>query len=156
MVYNQLNWFFCHLTQHEQHTAYGQGVTRRLKAFYRHSLIKCFIASIDQGKSPRNINILEAMVLLTASWDRVSSETLVNFFRKAGISYDSQFQSRSDDDDPFNLLAERVDELKENSDTFSPPVDFTVLYEVVLMIKNQQNYITDCFKQILVLNCKRF
>ena len=51
---------------------------------------------------------------------------LVNCFKKAGISSDSQFQIRSDDDDPFKLLAGHVDELKENFGTFSPPVDFTV------------------------------
>ena len=35
------------------------------------------------------INILEAMVLLTTAWDRVSSETVVNYFRKSDISLDS-------------------------------------------------------------------
>ena len=49
-------------------------------------LIKRYITNIGRGRSPRNINTLEAMTLLTATWECVSQETFVNFFKKAGIS----------------------------------------------------------------------
>ena len=62
-----------------------QGVIRSLKAFYRHSIIKRYITSIDGGRSPKNVNMLEAMILLTVAWECVSPITLVNCFRKAGI-----------------------------------------------------------------------
>lgn len=101
-----------------------QGVIRSLKAFYRHSLIKRYITSIDQGKSPRKVNILEAMILLTAAWDCVSRETVVNCFKKAGISTENQELSQSDYDDPFKLLAEQLEEFQDRSE--SPLVDFTV------------------------------
>ena len=100
-----------------------QGVIRSLKAFYRASLIGRYIADIDQGKDPKLPNILEAMILLTAAWDRVSSVTLVNCFRKAGISSNHQLQSLADDDDPFKFLMEQVDELKKLE---GESVDFTV------------------------------
>ena len=67
-----------------------QGVIRGLKAFYRHSIIKRYISSIDGGRSPIKVNMLEAMTLLTAAWECVSPITLVNWFRKAGISSESQ------------------------------------------------------------------
>ena len=57
------------------------------------------------------------MTLLTASWECVSPITLVNCFRKAGISSESPAQSQSDDDDPFKLLAAHLEE---------SPIDFTV------------------------------
>ena len=52
-----------------------EGVIRSLKAFYRHSVIKRYITSIDGGY----------ITLLTVAWECVSSITLVNCFRKAGI-----------------------------------------------------------------------
>ena len=85
-----------------------QGVIRSLKAFYLHSNVKLYITSIDGGRSPTKINMLEAMTLLTAAWECVSPITLVNCFRKAGISSESQARSQSDDDDPFKLLACRT------------------------------------------------
>ena len=63
-----------------------QGVIRSLKAYYRHSLIKRFITSIDAGSSPKKVNILEAMTLIVAAWECVTPETVINCFKKAGIS----------------------------------------------------------------------
>ena len=76
-----------------------QGVIRSLKAFYRHSIIKRYITSIDGGRSPTNVNMLEAMTLLTVAWECASPITLVNCFRKAGMSSESQALSQSDDEE---------------------------------------------------------
>ena len=78
-----------------------QGVIRCLKAFYRHSIIKRYITSIDGGRSPAKVNLLQAMPLLTAAWECVPPITLVSCFRKTGISSESQARSQTDDDDPF-------------------------------------------------------
>ena len=43
------------------------GVIRSLKAFYRHSIIKHSITSIDGGRSPTKVNMLEAMASLSAA-----------------------------------------------------------------------------------------
>ena len=100
-----------------------QGVIRSLKAFYHHSIIKHYITSIDGGRSPTNVNMLEAMILLTVAWECVSPITLVNCFRKAGMSSESQALSQSDDDDPFKLLAAQLEEFQDKCESAS---DFTV------------------------------
>ena len=100
-----------------------QGVVSSLKACYRHSLIKHYITNVDGGRSPTKHNMLEAMTLLTAAWECISPIKLVNCFRKAGISSESQAQSQSDDDDPFKLLAAQLEECQDRCDS---PIDFTV------------------------------
>ena len=62
------------------------------------------------GRSPIKVNMLEAMTLLTATWEWVSPITLVNCFRKVNISSESQAQNQSDDDDLFKLLAAQLEE----------------------------------------------
>ena len=63
------------------------------------------------------------MTLLTAACECVSPITLVNCFRKAGKSSESQARSQSDDGDTFNLLAVK---LKEFQDRCESPIDFIV------------------------------
>ena len=50
--------------------------------------------------------------MLVRSWDAVSTNTVKNCFRKAGISEETQVASINDEDDPFKLLEENVNELK--------------------------------------------
>ena len=45
------------------------------------------------------ICMLEAMNLLTAAWECALQETLLNCFKKAGISSEIKVPSQSDDDD---------------------------------------------------------
>ena len=90
-----------------------EGVIRSLKAFYRHSVIKRYITSIDGGY----------ITLLTVAWECVSSITLVNCFRTAGMNSESQALSQSDDDDPFKLLAAQLEEFQDKCESAS---DFRV------------------------------
>ena len=80
-----------------------QGVIRSLTAFYRHSILKRFITSINGERSLTKVNMLEALTLLTAAWECVSPITLVNCLRKTSISSESQARSQSDGNDPFKL-----------------------------------------------------
>ena len=100
-----------------------QGVIRSLKVFYRHSIIKHYIASIDRGRSPSKVNKLEVMTLLTAAWECISPITLLNCFRKAGIIPESQARSQSDDDDLFKLHIAQLEELQGRCES---PINFTV------------------------------
>ena len=97
-------------------------VLKSLKVFYCHSIIKHYITSIDGGRSPTKVNMLETMTLLTVDWECVSPITLVNCFREDDISSESQAQSQSDEDDPFKLLSAQ---LKEFHDRCQSPIDFT-------------------------------
>ena len=94
-----------------------------LKTFYHHSIIKHYITSIDGGRSPTKVNMLEAMTLLTSAWECISPITLVNCLKKAGISSESQSGSQSDDNKPFKLLAAQLEEFQ---DRCKSPIHFTV------------------------------
>ena len=89
-----------------------QGVIRALKAFYRTNVVRRQIKYIDEGKTTPKINILQAMRMLVKSWDATSINTVKNCFRKAGISQETQVASINEEDDPFKLLQQNVDELK--------------------------------------------
>ena len=94
-----------------------------LKTFYHHSIIKHYITSIDGGRSPTKVNMLEAMTLLTSAWECISPITLVNCLKKDGISSESQSGSQSDDNKPFKLLAAQLEEFQ---DRCKSPIHFTV------------------------------
>ena len=67
--------------------------------------------------------MLEAMTLLTAAWECASPIILVNYFRKAGISSESQVRRQSGDDDLFKLLTAQLGQFQEWCES---PIDFTV------------------------------
>ena len=66
--------------------------------------------------------MLEVMTFLSTAWECISPITLVNRFRKAGISSENQAQSQSDENDSLKLPAA---ELEEFEDRCEPPIDFT-------------------------------
>ena len=89
-----------------------QGGIRALKAFYCTNALRRQIKYIDAGRTTPKINILEAMRILVRSWDAVSANTVKNCFRKTGISEETQLANINDEDDPFKLLGENVNEFK--------------------------------------------
>ena len=99
----------------------GQGVIRSLKAHYRAHVVKKYIANFNSNKGVSNINILTAMSYLAEAWDRVTSATIVNCFRKVGICTESQQQSLNDSDDPFQELANEIEELRTRNEGSIPP-----------------------------------
>ena len=113
-----------------------QGVIRSLKAKYRSRLIKLIIKAIDSNKDIPKINVLDAMKLLTLSWDDVIENTVQNCFTKARISNDDQLRAQNDLDDPFIELRSSIEELKErNSEEFLDdisPEEFTNLDDSVV------------------------
>eukprot|EP00794_Sanderia_malayensis_P002407 gene2407-2773_t len=60
------------------------------------------------------------MSYLAEAWDRVTSDTIVNCFRKAGICTASQQQSLNDADDPFQELASEIEELRARNEELIP------------------------------------
>ena len=104
-----------------------QGVIRALNAFYRTNVVRRQIRYIKAGRMTPKINIFEAMRMLVRSWDAASANTVKNCFRKAGISVEKQVASINDEDDPFKLLEENVNELKSRDLVDG---DFTVDYYI--------------------------
>ena len=89
-----------------------KSVIRALKAFYRSNVVKRQLKYIDAGKEVPVINILEAMWVLVKSWEAVFINTVINCFKKAGISKETQ-TAINDEDDPHKSLAENINELKK-------------------------------------------
>lgn len=89
------------------------GVIRSLKAYYRILLVQKMIECIDEGKPLPKISILDAMFMVTAAWKNVTVKTIVNCFRKAGISASAQEDAISDADDPFSALRSSLETLQE-------------------------------------------
>ena len=67
------------------------------------------------------------MTLIVAAWECIRPETVINCFKKAGISLGAQVQSQLDEDDPFKLLATQMDDFRNNChDNDESSIDFTV------------------------------
>ena len=81
---------------------------RSLKAKYRSLIIRKIIRELDQSTELPRTSILEAMIMLKAAWDEVTVKTIVNCFRKSGISEESRKGAMDDDDDPFREVADAV------------------------------------------------
>ena len=90
-----------------------QGVIRATKAYYRAITVQNFMEAIDAKKPLPDLSILDAMNILVAAWARVSEQTVQNCFKKGGISQEAQKSAQNDDDDPFKVLVEEMDSLKE-------------------------------------------
>ena len=53
------------------------------------------------------------MKILAPSWKAVSAQTIVNCFRKAGITPEAQNAAITDADDPFSDLKESLQQLHD-------------------------------------------
>ena len=51
------------------------------------------------------------MQMLVSAWDVLSTQTIVNCFRKSGISSESQETAIAKDDDPFRELQDEINDL---------------------------------------------
>ena len=58
---------------------------------------------------------------LVSSWNVVSKETIVNYFKKSNKSQSNQQAAVNDDDDPFKSLQENLEKLHElDNDAIQP------------------------------------
>jgi len=101
-----------------------QGVIRSLKAYYRGKVVRLISRALEEKKPCPKISILQGMKLLADSWELVSKETIVNCFRKAGITPDGQQAAIDDSDDPFKDLQESLNNLRK-ADSSMVPNDVT-------------------------------
>ena len=90
-----------------------QGVMRSLKAHYRKKVVRLCIKTVESKKPLPKISILQAMKHLVSSWNAVSKETIVNYFKKSNISQSNEQAAVNDDDDPFKSLLEDLEKLHE-------------------------------------------
>ena len=81
-----------------------QGVMRSLKTHCRGTVARQLCRTLNKMKMLQKISILQAMKILVSSWEAVSAQTIVNCFRKAGITPEAQNSAITDADDPFSIL----------------------------------------------------
>ena len=63
-----------------------QGVIRSLKVKCRKNMVQNVIRSLKKNNALPEVLILKAMQFLVSAWNELSTETIVIFFGKAGIS----------------------------------------------------------------------
>ena len=56
--------------------------------------------------------------MLVSAWDALSRQTIVNCFRKSGISTESQEADIAEDADPFRELQDETDDLRSFQPNF--------------------------------------
>lgn len=83
-----------------------QGVIKVLKQHYRKRLVQRFLIDMEQKRNvkPASVNLLDAMYYLSAAWDSIKPETILNCFRKAGFT-------KIEDDE--GLILEESEELDD-------------------------------------------
>ena len=103
-----------------------QGIIHTMKAYYRKSMVKNLIRSINSGSPTEfKITLLDSLEMLKKSWELVTPSTISNCFRKGGfvvaVSDDDPFSDIDavSDDDPFSDI-----DAVSDDDPFSDEVTF--------------------------------
>ena len=78
-----------------------QDVIHSLKAKYHKNVVQKIIQSVEKKKTLPKISLLQGMQMLVSAWNALSTQTIVNCFRKSGISIESQETAIAEHDDPF-------------------------------------------------------
>ena len=97
-----------------------QGIIRSLKAHFQGTVVRRLCRALDKTKTLPKISILQAMKILVSLWKAVSAQTIVNSFRKAGITPEAQNASITDADDPFLVLKESLQQLLDIDSNMVP------------------------------------
>ena len=85
---------------------------KTLKRKYRKNMVQKIIRRLEKNKALPEVSILKAMQMLVSTWNAVSTETIVNYFRKAGFSTANQEAAIADEDDLFKDLQNEIDALR--------------------------------------------
>ena len=71
------------------------------------------------------------MQILLLAWNAQSTQTIVNCFRKCGISTENQETTTAEDDDPFQELQDEIDNLRSvQPDLIEEDFDATTFADV--------------------------
>ena len=87
-----------------------QGVIGSLKAKCCTNLVRKIIRSVE-NKTLGKISLLKGMQMLVATWYALTSQTIVNCLRKSGLSSESKVAAIDQDDDHFQELQDKTDNL---------------------------------------------
>ena len=108
-----------------------QGVIRSLKAKYHKNVVRKIIQSVEKKKNLPKISLLQGMQMLVSAWDALSTQTIVNCFRKSGISTQRQETTIVEDDDPFREFQDKIVDLRSvQPDLIEEDFDATTFADV--------------------------
>lgn len=87
-----------------------QGIIRSLKAHYRKLQV---LEIVKDSEHWRNINLLEAILLISKSWERVTCTTIANCFIHSGLrNSPTQEEFEEEDDWPLNQWIQHLASLE--------------------------------------------
>ena len=98
----------------------NHGVIRSLKAHYQGRVVRLLCRALEKKEPCPKISILQSMKILANSWEVVTNETIINCFRKAGITPAVQQAAIADSDDPFKDLQESLNNLRKADSSIVP------------------------------------
>ena len=90
----------------------NQGVIRSLKAKYRKNVVRKIIQNVEKKKTLPKILLLHEMQVLFQTWDAPSTQMIMDFFQKSGISTENQETTIAEDNDPFRELLDEIDDFR--------------------------------------------
>lgn len=89
----------------------NQGVIRCLKSHYRKLQLLKLIQDLDSNNQT-SFTILDAILMISEAWEKVSQKTIVNCFRRAGFKYfiilDDVLDDNEEDNIPLAKLAQHL------------------------------------------------
>ena len=107
-------------------------------------MVEKIISSLEKNNAPLEVSILKAMQMLVSIWNVVSTETVIDCFRKAGISTAIQEAAIADKDDPFKDLQNEIDALQNlQPDLIPEDVNAVSLTDVDAEVSAVQPPLTD-------------
>ncbi|CAH3998267.1 unnamed protein product [Pieris brassicae] len=91
-----------------------QGVIKALKTQYRklivYKQVLQMIQNIENSKDTQSLSVLDAILMISEAWDKVTQTTIANCFRHAGFKDLSPSQAENDDDIPLARMIQSTDE----------------------------------------------
>lgn len=87
-----------------------QGVIKALKTQYRKLQVLQMIENIENSKDIKSLSVLDAILMISEAWEKVTQTTIANCFRHAGFKDLSRSQAEDDDDIPLARLIQPTDE----------------------------------------------
>lgn len=87
-----------------------QGVIKALKTQYRKLQVLQMIQNIENSKPINSLSVLDAILMISEAWEKVTQTTITNCFRHAGFNDLSPSQAEDDDDIPLARLIQSTDE----------------------------------------------
>lgn len=87
-----------------------QGVIKALKTQYRKLQVLQMIQNIENGKDTKSLCVLDAILMISEAWEKVTQTTIANCFRQAGFKDLSPSQAEDDVDISLARMIQSTDE----------------------------------------------